>query len=268
MDIRKLIRLLAAALVLTFVAAPAAIAADLSDVGYIDQAAIGALPQFQRANAQVGQFKNQLDAQFAAAMKGAKSASAQQQVQAQFQQKFVDEQRKVLGPLFARAQAAIAQVSSNRRLTVIVDKRIVVFGGQDITKDVIDLVNGPGPVVPPAAAPGASSIGFIDQNQIDQVAKIKDANDSFNKWANDQRAATLKQMQAAGKDKAKQQQIFQNFQKSVSDQQNKVLKPILDQEKSAMSNAAAQKHLILVVDRSDIIYGGTDITSDVQNALK
>jgi Skp family chaperone for outer membrane proteins len=31
---------------------------------------------------------------------------------------------------------------------------------------------------------------------------------------------------------------------------------------------AAQKKLILVVDRSDVIYGGTDITPDVQNALK
>lgn len=268
MDIRKLTRLLAAALVLTFAAAPVAIAADLTDVGYIDQAAIGALPQFQKANAQVAQYKAQLDPQFAAAMKGAKSPSAQQQVQAQFQQKFVDEQRKVLGPLFARAQAAIAQVSSNRRLSVIVDKRIVVYGGQDITKDVIDLVNGPGQVVPPAAAPTTSSIGYVDQTQIDQVPKIKDANDSFNKWANDQRAATLKQMQGAKNDSKKQQQIFQDFQKSVSDQQDKVLKPILDQEKSAMSNAASQKHLILVVDRSDVIYGGTDITADVQNALK
>jgi hypothetical protein len=35
-----------------------------------------------------------------------------------------------------------------------------------------------------------------------------------------------------------------------------------------MAKVAAQKHLILVVDRSDVIYGGADITSDVQNALK
>lgn len=268
MDIRKLTRLLAAAAILTFIAAPAAIAADLTDVGFIDQAAIGALPQFQKANAEVAQYKAQLDPQFAAAMKSAKSPSAQQQIQAQFQQKFVDEQRKVLGPLFQRAQSAIAQVSSNNKLTVIVDKRIVVFGGKDITKDVIDLVNGPGAVVPPVATPGPSSIGFVDQTQLDNVPKIKNANDSFNKWANDQRTAALKQMQGAKTDTKKQQQIFQDFQKSVNDQQDKVLKPVLDQEKSAIANAASQKHLILVVDRSDVIYGGTDITADVQNALK
>ncbi|HKU68352.1 MAG TPA: OmpH family outer membrane protein [Candidatus Baltobacteraceae bacterium] len=268
MDIRKLIRLLAAAAILTAVAAPVAIAADLTDVGFIDQAAIGALPQFQKANQQVAQFKAQLDPQFAAAMKRAKTPDAQQKVQQDFQGKFIDEQRKVLGPLFGRAQAAIAQVSSNRKLTVIVDKRIVVFGGQDITKDVMDLVNGPGQVVPPAATPGPSDIGYVDQSQIDQVPKIKNANDDFSKWANDQRTQAIKQMQSAKNDKQKQQQIFQSYQKTLTAQQEKVLKPLVDQTRNAMAKVASQKHLILVVDRSDVIYGGSDITSDVQNALK
>lgn len=268
MDIRKLTRLLAAAAILTFIAAPAAIAADLTDVGYIDQAAVGSLPQFQKANAQIAQYKAQLDPQFAAAMKGAKTPADQQRVQGEFQQKFVARQRQLLGPLFARAQAAIAQVSSNRRLSVIVDKRILVFGGQDITKDVIDLVNGPGPVVPPAAAPSSSSIGFVDQTQIDQVPKLKSANDDFTKWANDQRAQALKDMQSAKSDPKKEQQIFADYQKKLTDQQQKVLKPLVDQTRDAMSKVAGQKHLILVIDRSDVIYGGTDITKDVQDALK
>lgn len=268
MDIRKLIRLLTAAVILTFAAAPVAIAADLTDVGFIDQAAVGSLPQFQRANQQVAQYKSQLDPQFAAAMKRAKSPADQQRVQQDFQGRFLDEQRKVLGPLFARAQAAIAQVSSNRKLTVIVDKRIVVFGGQDITKDVVDLVNGPGQVVPPQAAPGPSSIGYVDQNQIDQTPKIKNANDDFSKWASDQRNSAIKQMQGAKNDQKKQQAIFQDYQKTLTAQQEKVLKPLVDQTRSAMAKVAQQKNLILVVDRSDVIYGGTDITSDVQNALK
>lgn len=268
MDIRKLTRLLAVAATLTFLAAPLAIAADLTDVGYIDQAAIGSLPQFQKANAQIAQYKTQLDPQFAAAMKGAKSSADQQRVQSEFQQKFVDKQRAVLGPLFARAQAAIAQVSSNRRLSVIVDKRIVVYGGQDITKDVIDLVDGPGPVVPPVATPGPSDIGYVDQTQIDQIPKIKSANDDFDKWANDQRTQALKQMQSAKNDAKKEQQIFQDYQKTLTAQQDKVLKPLVDQTREVMAKVAGQKHLILVVDRSDVIYGGTDITKDVQDALK
>src|SRR5579871_3517223 len=152
MNIRKTIPLIALVALAAFVAAPAVLAADLTDVGFIDQAAIGALPQFQRANAEVAQYKSQLDAQYAAATRG-KSQADVQRIAGPFRDKFFNKQRQVLGPLFARAQAAIAQVSSNERLSVVVDKRIVVYGGKDITKSVIDLFDEPGQVVPPTATP-------------------------------------------------------------------------------------------------------------------
>jgi len=75
-------------------------------------------------------------------------------------------------------------------------------------------------------------------------------------------------MQAAKNNPQQQQSIFQSYQKNLSSQQDKMLKPLVDQTRDAMAKVAQQKHLILVVDRSDVIYGGTDITSDVQNALK
>jgi outer membrane protein len=267
MNIRKTIPFLAAALIATFVATPVALGADLTDVGYIDQAAIGSLPQFARANSEVAQYKSRLDAQFQSQIKSAKSDAARQRIAGDFQQRFLNKQREVLGPLFARAQTAIAQVSSSQHLGVIVDKRIVVYGGVDITKNVVDLVNGPGQVVPPSATPPPADVGYIDQTQIDQVPKIKKANDDFVKFESAQRAQAIKDMQAAKNDKSKQQTIFQNYQKSLSDQQNKMLKPLVDQTRDAMGSVARQKHLILVIDRSDIIYGGVDITKDVQNAL-
>ncbi len=268
MNIRKSIPGFALAAAAALVAAPAALGADLTNVGFIDQAKVGALPQFQRANSQVAQYKSQLDAQFGAQMKGARSDADRQRISGEFQQRFLDKQREVLGPLFSRAQTAIAQVSSNQRLGVIVDKRIVVFGGVDITQNVINLVNGPGAVAPPVATPPPADVGYVDQSQIDQVPKIKTANDAFLKFAADQRAQALKQMQSAKNNPQQQQQIFQGYQKSLTAQQNKMLKPLVDQTRSAMSKVAQQKHLILVVDRADVIYGGTDITTDVQNALK
>lgn len=267
MKIRNAVPLAALLALIAAIAAPSAIAADLSDVGFIDQAAIGSLPQFQRANAEVAQYKSQLDAQFAAAVRG-KSAADQQRIAGPFQQKFLDRQRSVLGPLFARAQAAIAQSASNQRLSVVVDKRIVVYGGQDITKAVIGLINEPGAVVPPSASPPPSEIGFVDQGQIDQIPKIRQANDDFVKFAASQRQNAMRAMQGAKNNPQQQQQIFQNYQKTLNAQQDKTLKPLVDQTQAAMSKVAQQKNLILVVDRSDVIFGGTDITQDVQNAIK
>jgi Skp family chaperone for outer membrane proteins len=267
MNVRKVYRFLAAAALLAFAAAPGAIAADLTNVGFLDQAAIGALPQFAQANAQVARYKATLDPKFAAAMKSAKTPAQQQQVEGEFQQRFLDKQRELLGPLFARAQDAIAQESSKQNLAVVVDKRIVIYGGQNITKAVVDLINSPQAIPAPAATPPPSVIGFVDQSQIDQTPNVKQANDAFLKFAATARTQALAQMKTA-KGPAAQQQIFQNYQKSLSAQQDKTLKPIADHVRSVMASVAQKKHLILVIDRSDIIYGGLDITQDVQNALK
>ena len=115
---------------------PGAIAADLTDVGYIDQAELANLPVFVAANRQLAGYKSQLDAQFSGQVKHARSDAEKQQVAMQFQQQLNDKQREIVGPLFQRAQLAIAAVSASRNVTVVVDKRVVIFGGQDITKDV------------------------------------------------------------------------------------------------------------------------------------
>lgn len=269
MNARKRIAWLAsAALIVAAAAAPNAIAADVTDIGYLDQGAIGSLPQFRQANQRVAQYKQQLDAQFAAAIKGAHSDAERQRIAGTFQQKFLSEQQQVVGPLFARAQRAIAQVSSNKNMSVIVDKRIVIFGGQDITQGVIDLVRRQGDVVAPVNTPAPSEVGFVDQQQIDRVPKIKSANDDFLKYAGQERRQLVSDMQGAKNDRAKQQQLLQTTQKAIADKQDQLLKPLVDQTRNAMADVAKKKNLILVVDRQDIIYGGTDITQDVQNALK
>lgn len=268
MTIRTTLHVFAAAALLLAAAAPVALASDLTDVGYLDQAALGSLAPFTQANARVAQYKAQLDQQYAARMRSAHTNAQRQSITSEFQQKFLNEQRQVLGPLFQRAQTAIAQVSASKNLSIIVDKRIVIYGGQNITKSVIDLFNSPGVVVPPTNTPPPSDIGFVDQNQLDQTPKIKQANDAFLKFAANARAQAMKQMQGAKNNTQAQQKIFQSYQNALSTEQNKTLKPLADQERSIMAQIAQQKHLILVLDRSDVIFGGTDITTDVQNAIK
>lgn len=252
---------------LSLIGAPLALASDLTDIGSIDQGAIANLPSFVRANRELAQYKSGLDRQFAVQMKSAHSQGDQSRIVASFQQKLLTRQRAVMGPLFARAQTAIASVSSSKSLSVVVDRRIVIFGGQDITKNVIDLLQSPGEIVPPVSTPPPSEVGYVDQATIDQIPKLKSASDDFAKFDNDQKAAAQAQMGKAKND-ADRQTVLKNYEKAVSDQRDKALKPLVDQTKSAIADAAKKKNLILVIDRADLIYGGTDITSDVQNAIK
>ncbi len=265
MRVRFSVYVLAAALFAAFLA-PAAIAADLTDVGYIDQAELASLPVFVSANRDLQGYKSQLDAQYASAMKAAKSDADKQRISLQFQQEYADKQREIVGPLFQRAQLAIAQVAATRSLSVVVDKRIVIYGGQDVTKDVETLFTAGAAIQPPAASPPPSEIGFVDQSVLDNLPKVKTANDEMSQFAQTQRTLYAPRM-AAAKSDAEKQQIYQEYNKSLTDKQNQLLKPLVDQTKASTAAVAKSKNLLLVVDRADVIYGGTDITTDVQNAL-
>jgi outer membrane protein len=258
--------LFAGALAVAMWAGRGAIAADLTDVGYIDQAELANLPVFVVGNRQLTNYKSQLDAQYNAQIKRARSDADRQQIAMQFQQELNDKQREIVGPLFQRAQLAIAAVSASRNLSIVVDKRIVIYGGQDITKDVEAVFTSQQAIQPPVATPPPSEIGYVDQTVLDGVPKVQTANNTMQQFETTQRqvyAARIAQARSA----SDKQQLLQEYNKTISDKQDQLLKPLVDQTRAATADVARKKNLLLVIDKADAIYGGTDITPDVQNEL-
>ncbi len=255
-----------AAALVAFVVAPAALAADVVDIGYLDQGLVSSIPAFAEANREINAYGADLQRQFTARARNA-SQSQQQQLAGEFQGRMADKQRQVLGPLFGRAQAAIAAVAASKNLSVVIDKRIVIFGGVDISGQVHDLLTAPAPPVPPVNTPPPSNVGYVDQQQLDALPKIKNATDDFAKFKADQDRAAAQRLKGAKND-ADRNAILKDYQKTLGDRQTQTLKPIADQTRNAMSSVAKKRGLILVVDRGNIIYGGTDITADVTSALK
>lgn len=265
--LKRLLKIFVCAVSLGALIAPAAIAADITDVGYMDQAALASLPVFVNANRELAAYNAQLNAQFTAQMKAAKTDAQRQSIQLSFQQRFSDKQRELIGPLFTRAQLAIASVSAAHDLGVVVDKRIVIYGGTDITPEVTKLFLSSQAIAPPTATPPPAAIGFVDQTVLDSLPRVKTANDAMAKFVAAQRKTYAPQLLAAKGDKVKQQTIYQQYQQSLTDEQKKLLQPLVTATKNATAAVARQKNLILVIDRADVIYGGTDITKDVQSAL-
>lgn len=257
---------LACALGAALVAAPAIGATDVADIGSIDQTALASLPAFQNANKQLNAYGASLQKQYQGRAAHA-SQSDQQKLAGQFQAQMADKQRQLFGPLFQKAQVAIASVASSKNLNVVVDKRIVIFGGQDITKPVADLLTGVGDPVPPVSTPAPSSVGFVDQQAIDQTPKVKAAEDDFLKFKADQDKTASDKLKGAKTD-ADRDAVLKDYRKTLDDRQQSTLKPVIDKTRDAISDVAKGKGLILVVDRGNIIYGGTDITADVTAKLK
>ncbi len=247
-------------------AVPAMGATDITDIGSIDQAALSALPSFQAASRQLNDYGSSLQRQYTGRAAHASQAE-QQRLVGEFRGKMADKQRQLFGPLFQKAQTAIASVASSKRLSVVVDKRIVVFGGQDITGPVRDLLGGVGDPVPPVSTPPPSLVGYVDQQAVDATPKVKAATDDFVKFKTDQDKSAADKLKAA-KTNADRDAILKDYRKTLDDKQNAALKPMVDQTRSAISDIAKAKGLILVVDKGDVIYGGTDITTDVTSKLK
>lgn len=247
--------------------APATLAADVIDIGYVDQAKLSTLRQFGDANRQLATFKAGLDKQFAARIRGVKNQADQTRIAQEFQGRLAQRQRDLFAPLFARAQVAIASVASSKNLSVIVDKQIIIVGGQDITGPVMDLLSGVGEPVPPVNTPPPSDVGYVDQTQVDAVPRLKAANDDFAKFQADQQQQAQQKLRAAKSD-AERQQIAQSIQKTLTDKRKQVIDPLVDQTRNVIADVAKKRGLILVIDKINRIYGGTDITSDVTKALQ
>ncbi len=258
--------LVGAAALLAITTTPGAIAADLTDVGYIDQADVANLPVFVSANRQLASYKSQLDAQYNAQLRKARTDAERQQIALQFQQRLNDRQRDVVGPLFQRAQLAIAAVSATRNLSVVVDKRVVIYGGQDITKDVETIFASPQAIQAPAATPPPSEIGYVDQQALDGIPKVQSANTAMSQYEATQRQLYSAKV-AQAKNDGDKRQILTEYNKLIADKQDQLLKPLVDQTRAATTDVARKKNLMLVLDKADVIYGGMDITADVQSAL-
>jgi outer membrane protein len=242
-----------AGLALILTSAPAVLAQDAADIGYVDQNALSNIPAFAAAKKQIDAYGADLQKSYIARARGA-SPAEQQRLSAEFQQKIADKQRQLLGPIFARAQVAIASVASSHNLSIVVDKQIIIVGGQDITG-------------PPVNTPAPSTVGYVDQTQIDALPAIKAAAADFQKFkATEDQDAAAKFKTA--KTQADRDAIMKDYQKALTDKQSTTLKPLVDKTEAAMASVAQKRGLILVVDRGNVIYGGTDITADVTSAMK
>ena len=229
MRIRYVSTLFAAAL-LAFSFAPSAIAADVTDVGFLDQAELASLPAFVSANKQLAAFKSAARRAVQQPDERRQDDADKQRIRSSSSSSLQDKQREIVGPLFTRAQLAIAQVSSTHDLSVVVDKRIVIFGGQDITKDVETLFLSSQAIKPPTASPPPSTIGFVDQNVLDSLPKVKAANDQMSQFAAAQQQIFAPQLkrQSPKTIRRNSSRCTQQFKKTVNDKENELLKPLVD----------------------------------------
>ena len=116
------------------------------------------------------------------------------------------------------------------------------------------------------AAP-TSDIGVVDQRQVissngqlalDYQQKVKEIADEMQKDFDSK---------SAGISEKKKKKLFNDMQQQFNQKRTAVDKDMEDKVTGAVKSVASKKGLSLVVDKSAVIYGGTDITKEVSDAL-
>ncbi len=145
---KKQIRIISVLIALVFMGSVVAIAltqsgggiasaSGSSSVGVVDyRQVMGQHPDLQNANVQMQQAITEAQKEFeekSAGMSDQEKSDYYEQTQKRLQQK----QQELIEPVQKSVEEAVKSVADTRGLSVVLEKSTVVYGGQDITQDVV-----------------------------------------------------------------------------------------------------------------------------------
>lgn len=115
-------------------------------------------------------------------------------------------------------------------------------------------------------AAGASAIGVVNYQLLvsqhpDTAAAQENMNAAITQAKND---FTAKSANMSDQEK---QALYQQVQQGLQQKQQELLGPINDKIMAAIKSVADAKGLKIVVDKSNVAYGGQDITDDVMKVI-
>jgi len=230
-------------------------------VGQIDRAQIMNLREFQEADKALKAYEEELQKHFvneARKLEPARQTELFMKLKEQLDQRRV----KISNPLFQRAEAAVAQVAREKAMTVILDKKIVVCGPEDITQDVIKKFQSAEKLAEPVSIPQDSSgIGYFDQEVIRSLKPFLTVDVQLVRIYQDMEKE-LKEK--AGKSSpAQREELLKQYTERFESQKNQMLKPLFKKVSDTVDKIARGKGLKLVLDKEEVMYGGTNVTDDV-----
>ncbi|MDR1134083.1 MAG: OmpH family outer membrane protein [Synergistaceae bacterium] len=119
-----------------------------------------------------------------------------------------------------------------------------------------------------AAAAPEEKVGAIEpQKVLFQHPKYEQTLDQIKKVA-DQKQNEAKVAIDKETDNNKKAEIFQNMRRTIAEEEQKLMQPLFKEIDLAVRTIATAKKITVVVDKTTVFYGATDITDDVVQELK
>jgi outer membrane protein len=133
---KKYLLVLLAGLLVTLALGSAALAQDT--VGIIDpQKVLFQHPKFKQTQDQINAMMQKKEQEAKAAIEKEKDEKKKAQIYQQKRSEASQNEQKLMEPLFKDINVAIEKVAKGKKLSVVINKAAVFYGGVDITDDVI-----------------------------------------------------------------------------------------------------------------------------------
>lgn len=235
-----------------------------SGVASIDQEVVFELPEFKEAQKKLEEVNLKLQKTYreeAAKLSGDK----QKILLMQIQQRLTQEQAVLFRPLFEKVEMAIANVAKKKRITVVVESKIAVFGAEDITQEVINLLKSGKSLSRPKESPKSSPIGYFDQQTVSALQVFQKADEKFFGEYQDIRKELEKRLK--GIPIVEQNKITEEYNLRLASKKEEIYAPLFKLVTEVVEKTAKDKGLSLVLDKQSVMYGGVNITDEVIKAF-
>ena len=179
---------------------------------------------------------------------------------------------KILKPAYDETRKVIASVAVQKGLYVVLDKRIVVCGSQDITDEVFKKMESGEKVEEPSEADIAklnakSKIGYFDQYVVASLPDFRKAQEEYQV----EQAKLAKEFERIVKEKKlnddQKKQLSLAMMEQLKKYQNDLQAPVVRKVNRTVESVGKKKNLSLIVDSESVMFGGINVTDEVADEI-
>ncbi len=236
-----------------------------SEIGSIDREAIFKLSAFDKANEKLQQKEMEMAKRFDSESKGLKPEQLQE-LRMRMMQELETAKANEIKPLFDRVQASIALSGKEKKLKIVLDKKIVVCGAQDITDDVKDKFRSEGELPRPDSDMGEKSlIGYFDQDVVESLKIFRDAKREL--FEKSQKMQKEIEDNAKGLSDAGKARLLEEYNIRFNKEKERLMNPLMNKVVKTVEEVAKEKKLSMILDKQYVMYGGRNVTEEVTDKL-
>ena len=268
---KKVVGIIVAVLVVVAIGAFFAFKSDVltspaKRVGSIDNEAFTALDAFTKADKEMQAFAESKQKEFEKAAKekaGKPEADAElQNLQRKLELEINQKLNELMNPLQHRAEAAVASVARSKGLTFVLDKRIVIFGVEDITEDVKTTFQQEGEIsMPDDIDTSTCPVAYFDQTVVRSLRVFTEAEMRLYSARNDMMREYEKRIPSLSA--SEKEALQREMSARLEALQEQIMTPLFQKVTNAVNDVAKAQNISLVIDKPNVMYGGRNITEQV-----